>query len=222
MIMSEETLTANLLTKEKLAELEKKFLNVKGVYDAHVDLDEENEVQAIGIFSDTTRLAKEIKRDVEETFRKVAGFRVNHNKISIVEQQLELPTGKEKRIKFLSAYQIQRGNGVVEGVVNLQFNEVAIEETLQVQQFEMELEYLISTVTAQAIMRVIPEYRIRVDHVREISMGSVDILCVTVSIVNRTNGTGGIYVGATIKSKDLISTVAKATLDALNRRLDTI
>lgn len=220
--MLEETIVANILSKEHIVELEKRFLLIRSVYDAHVDIDDQGEVQAIGIFSDAARLAKEIKRDVEETFRKVAGFRVNHNKISIVEQQIEAPNGKEKRIKYISAYQIQRGHGVVEGVVNLQFNEVQIEETLQVQQFEMELEYLVASVTANALMKVVPEYRIRIDHVREISMGSVDIICVTLSIINRANGTGGMYVGSTIKSKDLISSVAKSTLDALNRRLDTI
>lgn len=211
-----------MVDKEMIAELETRFRKIRSVYDSHLDLDETGEVVAIGIFSDAARPPKEIKRDVEETFRKVAGFRVNHNKISIVEQQLTPPTGNEKRIRFLTAFQIQRLNGITEGVIQLEFNESIIEERLQVSQFEMELEYLIANVTVNALMKVIPDYRIRIDHVREVSMGSVDVICVTLSIINRETGTGGMYVGATVKSKDLLSSVAKATLDALNRRLDTI
>lgn len=219
--MVEKSILDQFLTREVALEVEKKLRGIRSVYDAHVDTDENGEVVAIGIFSDTRRPAKEIKRDVEETFRRVVGYRVNHNKISIVEQKLD-DMDQEKRVKFISAYQIHKGNGLVEGVINLDFNGTNIEEKLEVQQFEMDLEYLIATVTGNALMRIIPEYRIRIDHVREVSMGSTDIICVTVSVISKLNGTGGIYVGSVIKSKDLISSVSKATLDALNRRLDSI
>jgi hypothetical protein len=219
--MADKSIIDNVMTKETAIELEKKLVGIRSVFDAHVDIDEQGEVVAIGIFSDVRRPAKEIKRDVEETFRRIAGFRVNHNKISIVEQKLEA-NDQEKRVKFISAYQIQKGNGFIEGVVTLDFNGTPIEETLEVQQYEMDLEYLIASVTGNAIMRIIPEYRVRIDHVREVSMGSTDVICVTLSVISKVNGTGGMYVGSVVKSKDLISSVSKATLDALNRRLDSI
>ncbi|OEF96949.1 hypothetical protein BHF71_04260 [Vulcanibacillus modesticaldus] len=202
-------------------ELEKQFCTLKNVHSAHVDLDEQGEVLAIGIFSDGSRHPKEIKRDVEETFRQIAGFRINHTKISIVEQQFERGIlSDDKRIRFLTAYQVQKMNGVIEGFVQLEYNEETIVESVEAHQFEMELEYIIANATARALMKVAKDYSIRIDRVKEVSMGQVDVIVVTASVIHQPSGAGHMFVGSVVKTKDLLSSVAKATLDALNRRID--
>lgn len=202
-------------------ELEKQFRLLKNVHNAHVDFDEQGEVLAIGIFSDGSRHPKDIKRDVEETFRNVTGYRVNHNKISIVEQILENVSNKEDvRIRFLTAYQIQKANDVVEGFVQLELNNQVIIESVSAHSFEMELEYIIANAAASALMRVLKDYSIRIDQVKEITMGQAEVIVVTLTVIHRSSGAGNMFVGSVIKTKDMLSSVAKATLDALNRKLD--
>ncbi len=209
--------------QELKLELEKRFRLLRNVQGAHVDFDEAGDVHAIGVFSDGTRPPKEIKRDVEETFRNVFGYRVNHNKISIVEQSFDFEEQAAlSRVRFLTAYQIQRAHGVVEGVVQLEYQGMVISESVEAHHFEMQLEYIVANATAQALMRVLTDYNIRVDRIRIIDMGDNDIVCTTLSIVNRNSGANNMYVGAAIRSKDLLSSVAKATLDALNRKMDNM
>ncbi|WP_339063740.1 hypothetical protein [Tepidibacillus marianensis] len=204
-------------------ELEKQFRTLKNVHNAHVDFDQQGEVIAIGVFSDGGRHPKEIKRDVEETFRNLAGYRVNHTKISIVEQSFNSNVvSEDRRVRFLTAYQVQKQNGVIEGFVQLEHNEQIIIESIEAHQFEMELEYIIANATANAIMRIIPEYSIRIDQVKELSMGQVSVIVVTLTVIHRPSGAGSMFVGTVVKAKDLLSSVAKATLDALNRRMDTM
>jgi len=213
----------SLSQKELSYKLEEQFRLIKNVTNAHVDFTPDGEVEAIGIFSDGLRLAKEIKRDVEETFRQVAGYRVNHLKISIIEQKVKETTlTPVSRIRFVTAYQVQRSNGIIEGVVQLEYNENLIQESFVAHQFEMELEEVIANATAKALMQILSDYTLRIDHVREVSMGGAEIVLATVTIVQRSTGVGGLYVGAVLRSKDLLTSVAKAVLDALNRRLEQV
>ncbi|GBF10135.1 hypothetical protein [Tepidibacillus sp. HK-1] len=205
--------------KEVSMELERQFRAIKNVTGAHVDFDEQGEVHAIGVFSDGLRHPKDIKRDVEETFRNVAGYRVNHNKISIVEQQFVETPIEGNRIRFLTAYQVQKTNGLIEGTVQLEYNEQIIVENVTAHHFEMELEYIIANAAASALMRVATDYSIRIDQVREVPMGQVDVIVVTLTVIHRPSGAGNLFVGSVVKTKDLLSSVAKATLDALNRRI---
>ncbi len=211
------------MNKETVMGLEEQFRTLKNVRNAHVDLDENEEVVAIGIFSDGTRHPKDVKRDVEEVFRQVAGYRINHTKISIVEQQFDKGIiTDDNRIRFLTAYQIQKSHRIIEGFVQLEYNDNVIVESVEAHQFEMDLEYLIANATTKAIMKVIDDYSIRVDHVREVSMGQVDVIIVTLTVIHTLSGAGNIFVGSVVKTKDLLSSVAKATLDALNRRMDQL
>lgn len=206
-----------------MIELENQFRTLKNVRGSHVDLDENGEVVAIGIFSDGARHPKDIKRDAEEVFRQVAGYRVNHTKISIVEQELEKGIiSEDKRVRFLTAYQIQKKHGIVEGFVQLEYNDSVIVESVEAHQFEMDLEYIIANATVSAIMKIVDDYTIRVDHVREVNMGQVDVIVVTLTVIHTLSGAGHVFVGSVIKTKDLLSSVAKATLDALNRRMDQL
>lgn len=209
------------MNKELIIELERQFRTLKNVRNAHVDLAEDDEVLAIGIFSDGMRHPKDIKRDVEEIFRQIAGYRVNHTKISIVEQNFDkslIPD--DKRIRFLTAYQVHKLNGVIEGFVQLEYNEKVIIGNMEAHQFEMELEYLIANATVSALSKIIEDFNIRIDNVREVSMGHVDVIVVTLTAIHQPSGAGHMYVGSVVKTKDLLSSVAKATLDALNRRID--
>ncbi len=209
------------MKKEVIIDIEKQFKTLKNVHNAHIDIDEQGEVVAIGIFSDGSRHPKDIKRDVEEIFRQVTGYRVNHNKISIVEQNFEkglLPD--DKRIRFLTAYQVQKKNSIIEGFVQLEYNDNVVIGSVDAHQFEMDLEYIIANATINALMKVTDNYSFRIDNVRQVNMGQVDIIVVTLTVVHQQSGARHMFVGSVVKTKDLLSSVAKATLDALNRRMD--
>ena len=209
------------MNKELIIEIEKQFRTLKNVRNAHVDLDEDGEVLAIGVFTDGQRHPKDIKRDVEETFRQVANYRINHTKISIVEQNFDrglIPD--DKRIRFLTAYQIHKPSGAIEGYVQLEYNDKVITGKVEAHKFEMELEYIIANATVSALSQIIEDFNLRIDTVREVNMGQVEVIIITLTVIHQASGSGYMYVGSVVKTKDLLSSVAKATLDALNRRID--
>ncbi|MCF6092842.1 hypothetical protein L1765_02375 [Microaerobacter geothermalis] len=210
-----------MLKQEHIVAFEQEIKKIKNVDHGHLDVDDEGDILAIGIFSDGKRHPKDIKRDVEETFRSVFGFRVNHQKISIIERSIDRESSKLSRVRFITAYQAFKRNDVVEGVVQLEYQDNIITGKMEVHSFEMEIEYIIANAAAKAITNIVSNYSIRIDTVRKIPMGAVDVICVTLSVMNTETGAGGMYVGSSIYNKDLLGSVAKAVLDGLNRRMDT-
>jgi hypothetical protein len=209
-----------LTLAEKQALIER-IKSLKDVFDAHIDTDNQGEVISLGVFSRGNRHPKEIKRDVEELFRNQMGYRINHNKISIIEEVID-DQGIIPRVKFLTAFQVYQTPEVVEGVVQLQHEHEVIEGKVEAMQFELELEYLIAQATAAALMKILPDHRLRVNQVKEIDMGGQAIICVLISCTHLTKRDDGVYVGACARTKDLLGSVAKATLDALNRKLERL
>jgi hypothetical protein len=210
------------LSKAEIQTLIGRLTLLKDVFDAHIDVDDEGEVISIGIFSNGNRHPKEIKRDVEEIFRNQMGYRVNHTKISIVEEIREENKELFPRVKFLTAYQLFKTPEVIEGVVQIQHEDKIVEGRVEVLKFEMDLELLIAQATVNALMKVLPDHRLRVNQVKEMEMGSHPIICISITCTHKEKRDDGIYVGACIRSKDLLTSVSKATLDALNRKLETL
>lgn len=211
-----------ILSKVEMHLLVERLRLLKDVSDAHIDINDKNEVISIGVFSNGNRHPKEIKRDVEEVFRNQMGYRVNHTKISIVEEIREDERTFFPRIKFLTAYQVFKTPEMIEGVVQLQHEEKIVEGKVEALQFETDLEFIIAQATTEALMKILPEHRLKVNQVKEIEMGMHPIICVSITCTHKNKRDDGIYIGACTRSKDLLTSVAKATLDALNRRLETL
>jgi len=211
------------LANKDVSLLEERLKLLKDVFDAHVDIDDQNEVLSIGVFSYGQRHPKEIKRDVEEVFRSQMGYRVNHTKISIIEEEREEPKTSFPRVKFLTAYQVFKTPQVIEGVVQIQYEDKIIEGKVEAAESEGDdLELVIAQATVEALMKILPDHRLKVNQVKEIEMGNHPIVCVSITCAHKNKRDDGIYVGACTRSKDLLTSVAKATLDALNRRLETL
>jgi hypothetical protein len=210
------------LSKAEIQTLIERLKLLKDVVDAHIDLDDEGEVSSMGVFSKGSRHPKEIKRDVEEVFRNQMGYRINHTKISIIEEIREDDQSNFPRVKFLTAYQMFKTPEVTEGVVQIQHEDKIVEGKVEALSFEMELEFLIAQATVEAIMKILPTHRLRINQVKEIEMGSHPIICVSITCTHKDKKDDGIYIGACLKTKDLVTSVSKATLDALNRKLETL
>jgi hypothetical protein len=210
------------LSKAEIETLVGRMKLLKDVVDAHIDVDEEGEVTSMGVFSKGGRHPKEIKRDVEEIFRNTMGYRINHTKISIIEEIRDGDQPNFPRVKFLTAYQLFKTPEVIEGVVQVQHENQVVEGKIEALNFEMELEFLIAQATVEAIMKLLPTHRLRINHVKEIEMGSHSIICVSLTCTHKSKVDDGIYIGACLRTKDLLASVSKATLDALNRKLETL
>lgn len=210
------------MSKAEIHTLIERLKLLKDVVDAHVDIDDKEEVSSIGVFSKGNRHPKEIKRDVEEVFRNQMGYRIIHTKISIVEEIRAEDQAIFPRVKFLTAYQIFKTPEVIEGVVQIQHEDKVVEGRVEALPFEMELEFLIAQATVEAVMKILPTHRLRVNQVKEIEMGNHPIICASITCTHKDKVDDGIYIGACIRTKDLLTSVSKATLDALNRKLETL
>lgn len=210
------------MSKAEIHTLIERLKLLKDVVDAHVDIDDKEEVNSIGVFSKGNRHPKEIKRDVEEVFRNQMGYRIIHTKISIVEEIRAEDQAIFPRVKFLTAYQIFKTPEVIEGVVQIQHEDKVVEGRVEALPFEMELEFLIAQATVEAVMKILPTHRLRVNQVKEIEMGNHPIICTSITCTHKAKVDDGIYIGACIRTKDLLTSVSKATLDALNRKLETL
>lgn len=207
------------MTPEVVSVLVTKLCALRSVYDAHVDLDDKGEIYVIGIFTDGSRTIKRILREAEGTFLQLAGYKVDFKKISIVERKQEVPEEPQQRIKLHSVSMEQMENGSLESKITLEFEGVPIEESMQAFPAEMDSLYLTARVTANAISHVIFK-PVHIECVKEFSMESVDVIAVTLSVVDRLFESKEMYVGSVIKTEDSAMDAAKAVLDAVNRRVN--
>jgi hypothetical protein len=206
------------MTPEVISELVTRFRSLRSVYDAHIDLNDQGEVYVIALFTDGSRTIKRMLREAEEVFYQVARYKVDFRKLSIVEQKKEVPIEPVKRVKIISADAVVLENGETLGTVLLEYEDHTFEETMQASPYEMQLPYVIAHAAAKALSRVTFE-TVHIECVKNFDMESVDVVAVTVSVVDRIYGSKEIYVGSVVKSEDIKSDVVKATLDAMNRRI---
>ncbi|KRQ87786.1 hypothetical protein ABG79_00591 [Caloramator mitchellensis] len=191
---------------------------IEGVINSKV-VSENNEIVEIHIIANSSRSPKQIVRDIESTLMAKYDFRIDKNKISIAVIQSE-DMMSTKRIK-LHSVAVKTLLNTIEYNVNLLYdnNEYTIDGVgINTQANRKKL---IAQATLQGVEKIIgQEFLFDVQDVIVNTTNTVSV--VTVIVNSLVGGHEEALVGSAVVRKDLNEAIARATLDAINRRIDKI
>jgi hypothetical protein len=205
------------LSEEQVFQIIEHFKAIRSVYDAHLDLDERDEVLSIGIFADGTRTPKRVKREAEEAFRRVARFKIDYRKINIIQDKEVFPPAEKWRIHLEKAI-CERTTTGWESLVELRVGRQRFRGRLATDWGEWEPDMLVAR-TAARVLSYIAFDPIRVECVKASTIAEWELLHVTLQFFHQA-GRGGLYVGTVFRTENEFMDLVRACLDAINRQID--
>ena len=200
------------------SDLEITLSNVKGVYASCVILDQDRKLSEIHILASTARKPKQIVRDIETLLLAKHRINVDYRKISLVqladEQLLRMPVarpeirkvteqdlGNQKMIRV----EIQGGGRTVVGEARDPIGNPSPFHTA-------------AKATVNAIEKLVGRYMdVRLEHSETLRLGSREVLLVLLTCLSEDREET--FVGASFVGSRPAESAARATLDALNRRI---
>ncbi len=191
---------------------------IEGVIKSKV-VKENNEISEIHILANTLKSPKQILRDIESALYAMFDIKIDRNKISIAAIQSE-DVISNKRVKFNSV-QLKNQLNTLECSVTLMYddNEYTVEDVAI--NTSINKKKLVSKTTLKAVETILgQEYIFDVQDV--LINTSNDISVVTVIVNALLYGTEEVLVGSALVKNDVNETIARATLDAINRVIQKI
>lgn len=192
---------------------------LQGVASARVVLDDKGNIQELHVLSDETRNPRQIVRDIETVLLVKMGLNIDHKKISVV-QFADRQEAEIKRINVRSiGYQLHRGGAEVS--VALSLGEAQAESKAKGPNSMQNQTRLVANATLSSLKELLGGViEFVVEDVSITSFARRDAVLVGVSML--TAGIEETFVGAAFIRGDVKEAVVKATLDAVNRRLQRL
>lgn len=191
---------------------------IEGVINSKVVV-EGDEITEIHILASNARSPKQIVRDVESILYAQYDYKIDRNRISVAAIQTDDFTAI-KRVR-LSGVSLTSQDNTVECSVKLLYedkeysiNEIGINTAVNRKK-------IVASATIKAVEQILGQaYMFDVQDVIINSSNNVNVATVIVNVV--LNGNEETLVGSAIVKKDANETIAKAALDAINRRIQKI
>lgn len=191
---------------------------IEGVIRSKV-VKENGEITEIHVLANNSKSPKQVSRDIESALYAMYDLKIDRNKISIASIQSE-DVISTKRVKFNSV-QLKNQLNTLECSVSLIYddNEYKVEDVAI--NTSINKKKLVSKTTLKAVESILgQEYIFDVQDV--LINTSNDISVVTVIVNALLYGTEEVLVGSALVKNDLNETIARATLDAINRVIQKI
>lgn len=190
---------------------------VKGVLSVRVIMGKEG-IDEVHIISDGTRLPKQLVRDIESALLVQMGINLDHKKISVVQfaGKETVPSGLSARLRLNSVKLLTEGK-IAEAVVSIAMGSNCFSGTASGPNTNKNRLKLVALATLDAIEACRGTEKFCLEDVQKVGVGGRDVLMVAVSLVSQKGEEG--LIGAAFLGGDDRESAAKATLDAINRRL---
>ncbi len=216
--------------KDKLtaANLTQLINQVSGVIESKITVDKDNFIQEIYVLADKTRSAKQIVRDIETATAVEFDSQLDHRKISVVQLNNDYlaDTKKEKPRLVFKNITTEFYSKFCRIVVELEDKENKRTFSAKAEGANSKSNQL--KLVAKAVLEVIKKiydpgcdyYALDLEDAAVVSFSYRDIALSSVSMV-KNNGEETL-IGSCVVNADNKTAVAKATLDAVNRRISYI
>lgn len=188
---------------------------IDGVINTKVVSDNDN-VQEVHILANNLRAPKQIVRDIESSLLASYDYRIDRKVISIAQIQTD-ECKRIKRIKYDGISMNITGN-IIECSVNLVYEEqeyLASETAIKTKDNKKKI---VATSTIKAVEAILGQATLfDIQDVLVNTSKDTTIVSVLVNMVTGDNEEA--LVGSSIVKNDIYESIAKATLDAINRRM---
>ena len=189
---------------------------IQGVTHAKVVYNNE-ELEEVHIIANTIRSPKQIVRDIESALLAIFNYRIDRKLISIA----QIDTGETKSIKRIryEGISLDIKDNNVECEVRLIMNDDEYKSTETAIGTSVNRRKVVAKATISAIEDIIGKPFIF--DVEDIVINSIREISYVTVIINMINNTAEeVLIGTAIIRNDMNEAIAKATLDAINRRIE--
>lgn len=192
------------------------IMKIQGVTHAKVVSDGEN-LQEVHIIAGTSRAAKQIVRDIESTLLAIFGYRIDRKIVSIA----QIDTDEERKSLNRIIYQgisLHTEDNNVECEVRLCCGDEEFISTKRAISTNANRKKVVARATIASIEKIVGQAS--VFDIEDVILNKTrDITFVNVVTNMITKDNEEILIGTAIVKNDVNEAIAKATLDALNRRI---
>lgn len=180
---------------------------------------EDDMLTEIHILANNIRAPKQIARDIESSIMASFDYRIDRKIISIAQIQAE-DSELNRRIKY-SGIALNSFENTIECTVRLLHDEVEFMETQSGIKSISNRKRIVADTTIKVVEKIIGKPSLfEIQDVMLFSKNEVNFVTVLVNII--CNATEETLVGSVIVGSDTNEAIAKATLDAVNRRVEII
>ncbi|MFR1709286.1 MAG: hypothetical protein ACLSV2_10320 [Clostridium sp.] len=175
------------------------------------------ELEEVHIIANTIRSPKQIVRDIESALLAIFNYRIDRKLISIA----QIDTGETKSIKRIryEGISLDIKDNNVECEVRLIMNDDEYKSTETAIGTSVNRRKVVAKATISAIEDIIGKPFIF--DVEDIVINSIREISYVTVIINMINNTAEeVLIGTAIIRNDMNEAIAKATLDAINRRIE--
>lgn len=178
-----------------------------------------DDIQEVHVLSDSCRSPKQIARDIETAMITKFDTRIDRKIISIVQFKGD-ECGISSRIRF-SGVSVSTDGSIVETEVKLTYDDRLYSAKMSGVNTSSNKNRLIAEATLKAVQDILGQAIIV--YPNEVTLKQISECTVaTVLITLKLNNSEETLVGAAVVRNDINESIAKATLDAVNRRIKGI
>jgi len=192
---------------------------IQGVVSARAILDDNGTIVELHVLSNETRNPRQIVRDIETALLVKMGLNIDHKKISVV-QFADREDTEVKRVTLRSiGYKLNRG--LAEVSVSLSLGDIKSEITVSGPNTLQNQIRLVANATISSLRELLGDaIDFVVEDVASLHFARREAVLVGVSMLS----TGGeeTFIGAAFNRGDIKEAVVRASLDAVNRRLQRL
>lgn len=188
---------------------------IEGVISTKI-VEDNNDISEIHILASTLRAPKQIVRDIETALITTFDYRVDRKIISIAQVQSEYDE-KLKRIKF-DGISLTTCDNTAECTVTLIYDEEDYCITQRGIKTVSNKKKIVADTTIKVVEKILGQPSVfDIQDVIITNSGGISFVSVLVNMI--VNGNEEIMVGSAVVKSDVSESIAKATLDAINRRV---
>lgn len=176
----------------------------------------ETDIEEIHILANNLRAPKQIVRDIESSILASFNYRVDRKTISIA--QIETDEHEEiKRIKF-GGISLNTSESTVKCTVNLYYNDEEHSVTQMGIKTSSKRRKIVAETTIKVVEQILGQDAI-FDIVDVIESNTKEVSFVSVLVSMLISNNEEVMVGSAVIKNDINEAISKATLDAINRRV---
>jgi hypothetical protein len=202
------------------ATIEQLVGQVRGVLAVRVVKDDQGKIDELHVVGSPGRSAKQMVRDVESLLYVRGGVRLDHRKISLVQVAETSIQPAAVRVQLLNI--TRSGDDQPTMTVTLGMGERRVQGVGRSRPEQPEqLEQLLGYATIHALDQLIgPEGQFRLEHLQRQPFGELDVILSHLSLT--TDEGIETLLGISVVRENDLSSVTRAILDAVNRRLQRL
>lgn len=204
--------------REEIKRYEDVIKKIKDVISVKINTSSDGSISEIHVLANSNRSPKQIVRDIESALIACFGSNIDHKKISIAQVGEEVISRSHLRLK-VNGIDVRKSDVTYEVTVSLIGPENAIYEGKAMGGISLKnLMKLSAQATLDAVHKFLnKDYVFNLEEVMSYKISDKEAIAVLIS--SSINGQEEYFLGSTLLKQDKPESTARATLDAINRRL---